>query len=109
MFIFTENVKMQQMNVMKDMIEQRIIFNVSIESFTQQTLMSDLLYLEYAVEEEDLMRAVAEHQIQKDPEIKQLLTDNMKKLPPQVMKVLMAGVTQNNLPELDIEEEIHHV
>lgn len=54
--------------------------------------MQDRLFLEYGVEEDDLMRAVVGLQVQKDPEVIQLLKDNMKSLPPEVMQQLTDNV-----------------
>jgi len=48
--------------------------------------------LEFGVEEEDLLKAVVDTQVQKDPEVLKLLEQNMKKLPPEVMQRLSSEV-----------------
>ena len=54
--------------------------------------MQDRLFLEFGVEEEDLLKAVVDTQVQKDPEVLKLLEQNMKKLPPEVMQRLSSEV-----------------
>lgn len=58
MFLFTEKLKMESMTAMKLMLTQGMMANFAVEAMVQQVFMTDRLFLEFGVEEEELMRAV---------------------------------------------------
>jgi hypothetical protein len=83
---------MESMTAMKLQMQNNIMGNFAIEAMVQQTYMTDKLFLRYGVEEEELMRAVEKHGVQKDPEVVKLLQENLDKLPQEVMKELAGGI-----------------
>ena len=83
---------MESMTAMKLQMQQQLMGNFAIEAMVQQTYMADRLFLKYKVEEDDLMRAVVALGVQKDPEVKKTLEENLQKLPPDVMRELTGEV-----------------
>ena len=78
------------------MMTKGMQFDFAVEAMVQQSYMQDRLFLQYAVEEEDMMAAVKAHQIQKDPEVLQMLKENMKSLPPDVMQGLTSLMSSDH-------------
>jgi hypothetical protein len=58
MFVFAEKIKMESMQTLQLMMQQNMHFNFAMEAMIMQSYMQDRLFLEYGVEEDDLMAAV---------------------------------------------------
>ena len=92
MFFFSEKVKTESMHALQLMMTRGMQYDFAVEAMVQQSYMQDRLFIKYGVEEEDMMAAVVAHQIQKDPDVIQVLKDTMKSMPPDVMQSLTLEV-----------------
>lgn len=89
MFKFSEKKKIEAMQDMSKAMSSNGTVDFAHEMMIQTAVMGDQLAQEYGIEEEEFNKAVAEHNLFQDLEVKQMLQDNMKNLPPEVMQMMM--------------------
>lgn len=88
MFIFYENKKLELLREINERMKITPLMNVHDEMQFMMMYLHDLVFLEHGVEVEQMMTAFVELGVEKDPEIKNLMKENMKQYPPNIIDIL---------------------